>query len=216
MPTAMTFASLQDELRGYLERGGSNDPTVEDELPRIINNAERDIAKDLKILGFVTSLTSTLQANVSVYDKPARWLSTASMMFNRSGTTGNDRGQLFLRSLEYCRLYWPNSDETDLPEFYADYDHEHWLVVPTPAIDYSWEIMAWMMPALLDAVVTTNWLTQYAPNLLRAKVLEYGFSFVKEYDRAGFWKSNYAEQKGMTNIQDLKRIADRNTSKENA
>lgn len=216
MPTAMTFLSLQEEMRGYMERGGSNDPTINAALPQLINNAERDIAKDLKILGFVTSLQSTLEADVSVYAKPSRWRATASMHFNRSGTTGNNRGQLFLRSLEYCRSYWPNSDETDEPEFYADYDAEHWLIVPTPAIDYQWEIMCWQMPALLDASNTTNWLTIHAPNLLRAKALDYGFKFIKEYDRAGAWASEYSTQVGSTNVEDLKRIVDRNTSKENA
>ena len=61
MPTAMTFNSLQDDLRGYLERGTAVDVTVYEQLPRLINLAERDIARALKIQGFINVVTNLRQ-----------------------------------------------------------------------------------------------------------------------------------------------------------
>ena len=47
----MTFNSLITDLQQYLERGTSVDPTVFEQLPRLVNLAERDLAQTLKILG---------------------------------------------------------------------------------------------------------------------------------------------------------------------
>ena len=58
MAYAMTFASLQVDLRRYLERGFTlaDDPYVYEQLPRLINMAERRIARDLKIQGFIVAV----------------------------------------------------------------------------------------------------------------------------------------------------------------
>jgi len=58
MPTSMTFNSLLVDLRRYLERGTSVDQTVFEQLPRLINLAERDLARVLKIQGFINVVTA--------------------------------------------------------------------------------------------------------------------------------------------------------------
>lgn len=75
MATTVTFNSLQDDLRRYLERGftDASDPEVYRQLPRLINNAERAIATALKVQGFITVLNDVLQPPNNVYAKPVRW-----------------------------------------------------------------------------------------------------------------------------------------------
>ena len=53
MAYTMTFNTLQDDLRRYLERGftANSDPYVYAQLPRLINMAERRIASELKVQG---------------------------------------------------------------------------------------------------------------------------------------------------------------------
>ena len=102
MPTAMTFTSLLTDLRQYLERGTSVDTTVFEQLPRLINLAERDIARKLKIQGFINVVTSAMAAGTSVYAKPDRWRDTISINFG-IGAANNQRTPLFPRSYEYCR-----------------------------------------------------------------------------------------------------------------
>lgn len=213
MPTAMTFNSLQDDLRGYLERGGVSDTTVYNQLPRLINNAERDIAQDLKILGFIDPLLSGLVAGTSVYQKPDRWRATVSMNFG-AGVSQNDRTPIYPRSYEYCRRYWPNSDSRGVPKFYADYQYNYWLVVPTPVADYPWEILCWRLPALLDGTNQSNWLTDYAPTTLLNKSLENCWRFLKNNDMAQVWNGEYQKSSASLNGQDLQRIIDRNTARE--
>jgi hypothetical protein len=49
----MTFTSLQVDMRRYLERGYAADTEVFEQIPSLINLAERDIATELKILGLL-------------------------------------------------------------------------------------------------------------------------------------------------------------------
>lgn len=212
MPTALTFTSLQVDLRRYLERGEVTDPTVFAQLPRLINNAEREIAVDLKILGFIEPMLSTLVAGTSVYAKPDRWRQTVSMRFGQG--TLQESVPLFSRGYEYLRMFWPNPDERDIPKFYADYDYSHWLIAPTPIANVPWEILCWQLPALLDAVNETNWLTNYAPTTLLYRTLLECEPFLKNDERIATWKGMYDESKSKLDVQDLRRIADRNTARE--
>ena len=113
MAVSMTFNSLQDDLRAYLERGTSVDPTVFDQLPSLINLAERELANRLTILGFVQNVTDTMGVGQSVIPKPNRWRDTISINFG-VGTT-QIRTPLFSRSYEYLRRYWPDEDLTAQP-----------------------------------------------------------------------------------------------------
>lgn len=213
MPTALNFTSLQADLRAYLERGQPVDPTVFAQIPRLINNAEREIAQDLKILGFLNPVLSGLVAGTSVYSKPDRWRRTASMNFG-AGVSANERTPIYNRSYEYCRRYWPNSNLQGPPKFYVDYDYTHWLIVPTPDAAYPWELNIWQLPALLDVTNQTNWLTDFAPTTLLYRALQECEAFLKNDARVALWKGWYDESKSGLNNQDLKRIIDRSTERE--
>lgn len=213
----MTFDSLQEDLRRYLERGEVTDPTVYAQLPRLINNAEREIAQDLKILGFIDPMVSNLVAGTSVYTKPDRWRATVSMNFGQVGVNPlqqNKRSQIFPRGYEYVRQYAPDSDVRGVPEFYADYDFNHWIIVPTPVANYPWEVVCWQQPAFLDLTNQTNWLSLYAPTTLLYRCLMECMPFLKEDERTKTFEPMYEKSKATLNVQDLKRIADRNTARE--
>lgn len=83
MPVSMTFTTLKEDIRDYIERGytQATDPTVYDYIPKAIGQAERKIARELKVLGFQKAVVSTLVANQSVYAKPDRWRETISINY---------------------------------------------------------------------------------------------------------------------------------------
>jgi hypothetical protein len=210
MATAMTFNSLLVDLRRYLERGSSVDTEVFAQLPTLINLAERNIARGLKVLGTQNIVISTppaggLVAGTSVYQKPDRWRDTVSMNF----ASVNTRKPLFPRSYEYCRSYWPNSDERAEPEFYCDYGFSAWLIVPTPILAYNWEITYYQQPALLDAVNQTNWLTEYAPDALLYRSLLECEPFLKHDERIQTWSTLFGQAMAGLDTEDLQRIIDR-------
>lgn len=160
MSYTMSYSSLQEDVRRYLERGFTeeSDPIVYEQIPRLITLGERRIARELKIQGFIRAVNTTLQIGVAAYRKPDRWRDTISM------TVGGS--PIFARAYEYCRAYWPDEAETAAPQFYADYDYNHWLICPTPIAASNLEILYYEQPALLGDDLETNWLTEYAPDVL--------------------------------------------------
>jgi hypothetical protein len=207
MATTTTFTTLKEDIRRYLERGFTlaSDQLVYEQIPRLINLAERRIARELKVEGLINVLTGTMQPGLAVYPKPDRWRSTVSFNFG----IGNEYNQLFPRSYEYVRSYWPNRDETDVPLFYAEYDYNNWIVAPTPDQAYSFEVLVYQLLPLLDETNQTNWLTDYAPQvLLYASLLE-ATPFLKNDERIPVWQQMYDRSAQALNGEDLSKILDR-------
>lgn len=203
MSYTMTYSSLLQDVRNYLERGftAESDEIVYEQLPRLITLAERKIARGLKIQGFIRAVTTPLQIGVATYRKPDRWRDTVSMTVATA--------PIFGRSYEYCRNYWPNEATLGVPEFYADYDYNHWLIVPTPVAASALEVIYYEQPALLGDDQQTNWLTEYAPDALLYATLLEATPFLKLDSRIPVWQGMYDQAAGALNGEDMKRITDR-------
>lgn len=217
MAETLTFDSLKADLQRYLERGDSiaSDPEVFAQFPRLINLAERRIARELKVQGFIEVVTTTLAVGQSVYDKPDRWRDTISMNIG-TGAANNTRTPIFTRSYEYLRACWPDESATSTPEFYGDYDAQHWLIAPTPDAAYPLEVLYYAQPPLLDESNQTNWLTDYAPQLLLYAALLEATPFLKNDDRITIWQAMYDRAAAMLNGEDLAKVLDRNSHRTEA
>ena len=217
MATTMTFTTLQQDVRRYLERGATlaEDAIVYEQIPRLINLAERRIARELKIQGFINVVTDTLIVGQSVYQKPDRWRDTVSINIG-TGATNDVRKFLFTRDYEYLRSYWPDESLTEEPVFYADYNYTNWLILPPPDEVYPFEVLYYELPVLLDDANQTNWLTDYAPQvLLYASLLE-ATPFLKNDDRIPVWQQMYDRSAAMLNGEDLAKILDRSAVRKEA
>jgi len=210
MSYSMTYDSLLVDVRRYLERGFTqeSDQIVYDQLPRLVTLGERRIARELKIQGFIRAVTTPLSTGVAVYLKPDRWRDTVSMT-----VTGSP---IFARSYEYCRSYWPDEAETGAPQFYADYDFQHWLITPPPDDDYDLEVLYYEQPALLGEDLQTNWLTDYAPDLILYATLLEASPFLKNDERVGMWQAMYDRSAKALSGEDLGRIMDRSANRSEA
>ena len=209
MPTALSYTSLLSDMQTYSERGGVLDATVAAQLPRLINLAERGIVRDTKIQGFITVLTTNLPANTSTLAKPDGFREVVSMYYG----SGTQRLPIFPRSYDYLRVYWPDPAVTGTVQFYADYDYQNWLFAPTPVATISLEILCYLQPPLLDAVTTTNWLTQYAPELLEYRCFWELALFLKDDTAAGRWAQKYQAALGGINTEDMQKIIDRSVTR---
>lgn len=212
MPEITTFTSLKADVVRYLERGGSaiSDPNVFDQIPRLINAAERNICQELKLQGQIEVLRDLtgLRIGQPIMTKPDRWRQTASMNFG-TGATGMRMKPLFPRSYEYLRTYWPDQSVTGEPEFYAEYDYQHYLIAPTPDANYPLEGIFYMQPQLLDTVNQTNFFTIWTPNLLLYGTLLEASPFLKNDDRIPVWRELYDRNASTLAGQDLQKILDR-------
>jgi hypothetical protein len=198
----MTYDSLVSDIQQYLER---TDAQTIAQIPRFIMLAEQVIASQIKFLGNLTVNTSTMVIGDAVIDKPARWHKTVSM----NVTASSVRNPVLLRKYEYLREYAPNPSVTGLPKFYCDYDYTHWLVAPTPAAAYVFEVLYYERVQPLDSTNQTNWFTIYAPQALLYGSLLQAMPYLKNDERMGMWQQQYDLIINTLKTEDVQRIADR-------
>ncbi len=209
MPAAvMTYDTLVQDIKDTIERGDASDETVLRQIPRVINNTERLLADRLKITGYIASLTSEMQTDVAVITKPTNWRSTVSINYG-TGTNNNTRKTLQVRSYEYIRGIYPNDTVTGQPEYYCDYDLNHWFVQPTPADNYPFQAMVYIMPPLLDSSNQENYLTKFAPFLLLYSCLKGMEAFLRNDSRIPVWETLAEQNFEAINAEDLRRMVDR-------
>ena len=201
----MTYDSLVDDISTYLER---TDTATLQKIPTFIMLAEQVIASEIKFLGNLTVMQSTMVATQPVIDKPARWHKTVSMNVVVAG----ERRPVLLRKYEYLREYWPDSTQTDVPKFYCDYDYTHWLVAPTPTSSYNFEVLYYERIQPLDSSNQTNWFTIYAPQALLYGSLLQAMPFLKNDERMVMWQAQYDKIINTLKTEDLTRIADRQST----
>lgn len=79
--TAMTYNSLVSDLQDYLDR---NNSALVNQIPNFIALGEIRCAREVKVLGLKTSVTSLFQAGTGTYLKPNRWLETISINFGNA------------------------------------------------------------------------------------------------------------------------------------
>jgi len=198
----MTYLSLASDIQQYLER---DDAQTVAQIPRFIMLAEQVIASQIKFLGNLTVNQSNMVASQAVIDKPARWHKTVSMNVTVSGS----RTPVLLRKYEYLREYAPDPTVTGVPAYYADYDYTHWLVAPTPASAYAFEVLYYERVQPLDSSNQTNWFTIYAPQALLYGSLLQAMPYLKNDERMGMWQQQYDLIINTLKNEDVIRIADR-------
>lgn len=198
----MTYDSLVDDVSTYLER---TDEATLIKIPQFIMLAEQVIAADIKFLGNLVVVESTMVIGEPVIAKPARWRKTVSM----NVTVAGERFPVLLRKYEYLREYWPESTLKDVPKFYCDYDYTHWLVAPTPAAAYSYEALYYERVQPLDSSNQSNWFTEYAPQALLYGTLLQAMPFLKNDERMPMWQAQYQQIISALQTEDVTRVADR-------
>ena len=127
-------------------------------------------------------------------------------------TVDGNRKPVFLRKYEYLKEYWPDSNQVDKPLYYCDYDYEHWLVAPTPATNYNFEVLFYQRVQPLDSTNQTNWFTVYAPQALLYGSLLQAMPFLKNDDRIPMWQQQYSAIMATLKAEDQQRIGDRQTT----
>jgi len=198
----MTYDTLVENIQSYLER---TDTATLDKIPLFIMLAEQVIASEIKFLGNLTVVESTMVASNPVIVKPVRWHKTVSMNVTVDGV----KNPVLLRKYEYLREYWPDETQTDVPKYYCDYNYENWLVAPTPTTNYTFEVLYYERVQPLDSSNQTNWFTIYAPQALLYGSLLQAMPFLKNDERTPIWQAQYKAIMDTLKTEDIQRIGDR-------
>jgi hypothetical protein len=202
MAVSMTYNSLYNDISSYLER---TDTATLDKIPTFIMLAEQVLASEIKFLGNLTVNQSTMVQGNPIITKPARWRKTVSM----NVTVAGERKPVFLRTYEYMRQFWPDDAQEDVPQFYGDYDYQHWLIAPTPDDAYTFEVMYYEEVQPLDATNQQNWFTQYAPQAMLYGSLLQAMPFLKNDERLPLWQAQYDKIVTQLKTENIQRLGDR-------
>ncbi len=201
----MTYNSLLAQIESYLNNSSAD---VIAQIPNFIYQAENRICRESKNIGLESYVVGDFIAGTSVYQKPGRWRRTLSWNWG-NGTGNNTRNQLFLRSYEFCRNYWPDSTVTGEPLYYADYGYTNYLIVPTPSASSPFELCFLQLPDPITPLNQTNWITNYAPDLFLYACLLEAIPYLKDDERIPVWQSMYERALASINNQDDSRKTDR-------
>lgn len=202
---SMTYTSLVAQITSYLNR---TDADTIAQIPNFISQAEQRICRESENVGFEIYVTGSFTSSVSVLQKPGRW--RRNLTFNiGTGTDYNTRQQLLLRGYEYLRNYWPDDTQTGTPLFYGDYGYNNLLFAPTPDVAYPFEFAYLELPEPLSTTVSTNWLTDYAPDVLLLASLLEAMPYLKNSEKIPEWSTLYQERIMGLNKQDTERVTDR-------
>jgi len=198
----MTYDSLNKYVLQYLER---SDQATIDAIPTFITLAEFEIATEIKTLGQLQIVESTMNANSPSLAKPARWRKTVSM--NYTDASGN-KNPILLRKYEYLISYSQNSTTSGAPLYYSDTSWDWWYVSPTPDQAYTFEVLYYERIAPLSSANQTNWLTQNAPTAMLYGTLLQAMPFLKN-DQRQIFQQKYTEAMKSLKDEDVTRVGDR-------
>jgi len=198
----MTYDSLNSVTLQYLER---SDTATINAIPTFITLAEFEIAQEIKTLGQLQLVQSTMEAGNPNFQKPARWRKTVSV--NYTDTSGK-KNPILLRKYEYLISYSQNNTQSSAPLYYADTNWDWWYFSPTPDQAYPVEILYYERIAPLSSSNQTNWLTQNAPNAMLYGTLLQAMPFLKNDQRVIFLIASMEAIKALKD-EDVSRIPDR-------
>jgi len=203
MALVLTYDVLYDEVIAYLERA---DARLIARIPLFIMLAQRRVATKLKVLGTKQTENGLLTPSDPFLDKDVRWLANESFTIS-VGTNLNKRKQLYHRSQQFCKEYWPDVTKTGEPAYYTtEYNLLKVFFVPTPALAYPYESIYWATPQLLDETYDSNFLTTGMPRLLLYATLCETAPYLHDDDRVPMWQQSYAEECVTQGIQEDQRV----------
>ena len=182
MAETLTYNSLLSDVQVYAER---DDLPFVTQIPRFIMMCENRLASEVRGLGIQRYVNTTLSG--ATLAKPERWRETVSINL----TVAGERRFLQPRTYDYCRDFAPDPSLTGTPRYYADYEYEHFLFVPTPDAQYAMELAYYERPEPLSDSQSVNWFTQYAPQLLLYGTLLEAQPFLKRPERIAEFQALY-------------------------
>lgn len=205
----MTYTSLFNQVLQYLDR---SDLDTQNQVANFIYQAQQRVSRESKNIGLEVYATGVFTPSVAVYQKPANW--RRWITFNVGlGATNNSRTPVLLRSYEYILQYSPDRTQTGTPQFYADYGYTNFIVAPTPSTNFPFEFSYLQLPPPISVNNQTNWITDYAPDVLLYATLLEAIPYLKDDERFPIWEKMYQRALDSLNAQDDMRVDDRQSDR---
>jgi len=193
----MNYSELVTEIQSYVE----NEFATAD-INTFIEQAEQRIYNTVQLPAIRKNVTGSLTIGNKYLSVPTDWLATFSLaVIDAAG----EYQYLLNKDVNFIRAAYPTTAVLDrgLPEYYAIFDSNSFILGPTPDLAYTAELHYYYYP---ESIVTagTTWLgDNFDSTLLYGALLE-AYTYMKgEQDVLVMYQKRYDEAMGL-----LKQLGD--------
>ena len=185
---AYTYTTLKTAIQDYVQ---STETTFVSQLARFILNAEERILKECQLDVFRKSSQGTASSGNAYLAKPNDFLAQNSL----SVINGSSKEFLLYKQATMLQDYTPNPATTGVPEYYADWDQDTFLLAPTPDSSYTMELHYFYRPQSITVSSDgTSWLGTNAELALLYGALVEAYTFLKgEPDLLALYDKRFQE-----------------------
>lgn len=185
----MNYAQLVAEIQSYVE----NQFTTDD-INTFIKQAEQRVYNQIQLPALRRNVSGNTTSGNKYLACPTDWLATYSLaVIDGSG----NYEYLLNKDVNFIREAFPNATVTALPQYYAQFDQDTFILGPTPDDDYDVELHYFYYP---ESIVTagTSWLGDNFDSVLLYGSLLEAYTFMKgEQDVMAAYQKRYDDAMAM-------------------
>ena len=203
----MNYTELTAAIKAYCENDfpqvvGSGGLTSAEQIATFVQNAEERIYNSVQIPAIRKNMTGATTSGNKYLALPPDWLSTFSLAVVCNGPTVLPDGRVFVagdylyllnKDVNFIRESFPSQTDTGLPQYYAVFDYNTFILGPMPNANYTVELHYFYYPTSIVAA-GTSWLGDNFESILLYGSLLEAASFMKsEADVVNMYKERYNE-----------------------
>tara|TARA_R100001086_G_scaffold115852_1_gene59346 strand:- start:728 stop:1363 length:636 start_codon:yes stop_codon:yes gene_type:complete len=183
---SFTLATLKSAVQDYCE---TSESTFVAELDTFIKEAEERILKNVSLPVFRKNVTGNATTGFQYLSTPTDFLASYSLALIINSVYTYP----LLKHVSFIRDYTPNASTTGETKYYALFDDNTFILAPTPASDYSFELHYKYRPASLTAGSDsgTTWLSTNAPDAILYGTLVEAATFLKIPEEIGQYEQRF-------------------------
>jgi hypothetical protein len=193
----MNYTQLVQAIKDYTE---STETSFVSHIDEFIKQAERKIYNEVQLPYLRKNVTGNATLGNKYVQTPSDFLAVYSMSIIDGSS---DQHFLLNKDVNFIREAYANASTQAQPKYYALFDHNTFILGPTPDSAYNIELHYYYFPASIVSVSTT-WLgDNYEQALLYASLVQ-AYTYLKgEPDLLANYEKQYQE-----NMVQLKMLGD--------
>ena len=172
-----TYTGLVNAIQAFTE---VNETTFVDNIPTFVQDTERLVNNTVQLPAFRKNVTGSATANFPYLTLPSDFLATFSVavMNTDEPLIPNNYRYMLNKDVNYIREMFPYPAVTGVPQYYALFDNNTYILGPTPDVNYDIELHYFAYP---ETIVTagSTWLSTNFPNVLLYGALTEAYLFLK-------------------------------------
>ena len=187
---SFTFTTLKSAIQDYTE---NTETTFVNDLATIIVQAENRINSSVQLPNFRANKTASVSLDNPYLTIPNDFLYPYSLAVLDSDSNYN---YLLNKDVNFIREAYPlSTSNKGLPQYYAQFDDDHFIIAPTPDANYTVELHYFYLPtSITTSSDGTSWIGTNAPDVLLYGSLVEAYTFMKgEPDIISTYDKRYKE-----------------------